>query len=91
MTGQQLAEHIGVSYRQVDFWTRKGYLSATDPAPGSGHARDYPAGEIAIAERMAHLVRFGVTAERAADYARYYPLIDIVQILLRRLLNGGVT
>ncbi len=32
MNGPQLAEHVGITYRQVDYWTRQGWLTGEDAA-----------------------------------------------------------
>lgn len=70
MNGIQLAEHIGVSYRRIDFWTRQGYLRPTNPGCGMGHSRDYPPAEVAVADRMGGLVSAGLTLPAAAAVAR---------------------
>ena len=72
MTGQQLASHIGATYRQVDHWTSLGYLRAraAKANPGSGNPRDYTPREVEVAEAMAALVRHGVEPKVAARLAR---------------------
>jgi len=35
----QVAKACGVSYRQVDYWIRRGYVQLESPAPGWGHPR----------------------------------------------------
>jgi hypothetical protein len=61
---------LGVTYRQLDYWTRRGYLHLTTPTPGYGHPRTWPPGELAVAERMARAVRAGLTPHAAHKAAR---------------------
>jgi DNA-binding transcriptional MerR regulator len=70
MNGVELAAHVGVTYRQVDFWTRKGWLRPTNAAPGSGIGRVYPPAEVALAARMAALLKAGLAVQVAARVAR---------------------
>ena len=72
MTGQQLAKHIGASYRQVDHWTTLGYLKARRGTanPGHGFRRDYTPREVEVAEAMAALVKQGVEPKVAARIGR---------------------
>ena len=39
LTSDQIAEAVGVTYRQLDWWVRKGYLVPSDPSTGSGDPR----------------------------------------------------
>lgn len=61
---------IGVTYRQLDYWVRKGYLEPENVECGSGHQRLFPPDEFAVALTMAHLVRGGFTVDQAARLAR---------------------
>lgn len=60
----------GLTYRQADHWTRRGYLRPTNPDCGSGHGRDYPASEVRVAGVMVRLVAAGLTVEAAHTVAR---------------------
>ena len=44
-----LCELLGCTYRQLDHWTRRGYVPALDPCPGTGIGRVYPLEAIAVA------------------------------------------
>lgn len=70
MKSLELAEVAGVSYRQVDFWVRKGYIKERSPGGGSGFLRDFADEEVAVTMKMASLVRIGLKPEPAAEYAR---------------------
>lgn len=62
----------GLTYRQLDYWTRKGYIHATASNPGSGHYRTWPEAEQRIAERMARLIKAGFRVDAAAVAARTF-------------------
>lgn len=64
-----LCELLGCTYRQLDHWTRQGYVPASDPCPGSGVDRTYPLEAIAVAGALAAFVRAGYTPAAAAHYA----------------------
>jgi DNA-binding transcriptional MerR regulator len=70
MNGSQLAAAVGVTYRQIDYWTRRGFVRPYVMDPGNGHPRDYPPSEIRIARDLAALVAAGVTVETAHAIAR---------------------
>ena len=69
----------GVSYRNLDYWTRQGWLRPENGAtPGSGRSREWPESELEIARRMARLTAAGITASVAAEFAReQWPFGDI--------------
>jgi DNA-binding transcriptional MerR regulator len=64
-----LAQH-GLSYRQLDYWTTRGYIVAYESNPGSGRAREWQHGELELAALMAKLVRHGMTVPAAAKLVR---------------------
>jgi hypothetical protein len=61
-----------ISYRQLDFWIRQGYLQ---PEGGgrSGIARQWSEEEIAVLDRMISLVEEGYRPSAAARLARREP------------------
>jgi len=60
-----------ITYRQLDYWVRQGYLYPTNPQPGSGGGlRQFPANELAVAALMSRLVAAGLTVKAAAVTAR---------------------
>jgi DNA-binding transcriptional MerR regulator len=65
LTGGQLAALCGVSLRQVDYWTRHGYLPA---APGDSPRYDGAAVELCLLIGQAH--RAGLPVRRAIALAR---------------------
>jgi DNA-binding transcriptional MerR regulator len=79
--GPQLAVHAGVSYRTVDHWVRRGYITAghepsrsgrtIDPKnPGSGTTRTFTDDEVQVTTLLARLTRAGFDPPIAADIAR---------------------
>lgn len=66
-----VATAANISYRQLDYWTRKKYLRTRTNKRGSGYPRDYSDAEMAIAVRMARLIAAGFTPKRAASIARH--------------------
>jgi len=60
---------IGATYRQLDHWVRSGYLKP-NCAGGSGFVREWPKGELRVANTMARLVAAGLPPALAARVAR---------------------
>lgn len=74
ITSEQILDHCGITYRQLDYWVRQGYLHPRDRRKeGSGHPRDFSTGELAVAARMARLVDRGFNVKAAATIARVTP------------------
>lgn len=67
-------EHMmaaGVSYRQLDYWTNRGYLRCDQREhERSGHARYWPAPEREIARLIHRLTGAGMHLEPAVSVAR---------------------
>lgn len=68
-----LCELLGCTYRQLDHWTRRGYVPALDPCPGTGIGRVYPLEAIAVAGALAAFIRAGCMPAAAARYAAAVP------------------
>ena len=64
-----IAQIAGISYRQLDFWVRRGYLRPVHVG-GSGTYRQWPDEEVRVAKEMARLVVAGVSPALAARVAR---------------------
>jgi DNA-binding transcriptional MerR regulator len=63
----RIEDSMGISYRQLDHWSRCGYLR---PDGGDGVQRIWPHSEIRIGRMMSRLIAIGLTPETAAEYAR---------------------
>ena len=70
MNAPELVDTAGITYRQLDYWTRRGYLRAAEANPGCGRDRQYSPDETAVARRMGGLGGAGLTVESAAAIAR---------------------
>lgn len=64
-----LTSKLGITYRQLDFWVRQGYLHPRHKG-GSGNARDFTGEEELVLTRMARLVNAGIRPDVAARAAR---------------------
>ena len=72
LTATEITTSTGATYRQIDHWTRQGYIRTDGrPSPGSGITRQYPVEEAAVVAYMVRACRFGVSPERAAHAARH--------------------
>lgn len=76
---------VGITYRQLDFWTRTGVLTANNPFAGSGSHRTWACEEIGVAQRIKQLLDCGFTLTRAAELARWKPataeqVIDLLTV-----------
>jgi hypothetical protein len=69
LTTVELADHAGITYRQLNYWCRKGWL---DPigGQGTGNKAAWPLSEAFVAVRMATLVNIGMSPAMAARMAR---------------------
>lgn len=61
---------LGVTYRNLDYWCRMGWLHPINPDPGSGTRRLFPPGEYRVAVLMVRYVAAGVSPAAAARAAR---------------------
>lgn len=58
----QLTIEADITYRQLDYWTRLGFLRpCTAPEPGSGYVRVYPRDQIPLAREMRRVLAAGIT------------------------------
>jgi hypothetical protein len=60
----------GLTYRQLDYWVRAGYLRPVRDRTGSGIARLWPHAELEIAGRMKRLTDVGLPPREAHRFAR---------------------
>lgn len=73
---RHLEAEIGITYRQIDYWARQGYLkpqrrlNLSGRGPRSGVSRVWPAAEMEIARRMVRLIQAGLGVAHAAAFAR---------------------
>jgi hypothetical protein len=67
--GEGVPEIPGVTYRQLDYWARQGYLRPS-ASRGSGVSRLWPRAEVKVAWTMSRLVAAGIPPSVAARVAR---------------------
>ena len=65
IAGPDLAQRAGITYRQLDYWCRTGYLHPLDPTPGSGRLRAFPVAELALATVVRRLLDAGLQPRQA--------------------------
>lgn len=70
MGALELADRAGVTYKQIDTWTKRRYLHPEPNPGGTGHKRAYKPGEVRIAQIIGTLTTAGVTPSIAAQAAR---------------------
>jgi hypothetical protein len=68
-TSPEACSMAGVTYRQLDYWVRKGMLYPGF-GEGTGNPRWWPASEVEIARRMGCLAAAGLPLDFAARMAR---------------------
>lgn len=70
-TSPQLCSYARITFRQCDFWSRTGRLTAdVRPATGSGTRRLYSRAEADVALTAAAMIRAGLTVDAAFTAAR---------------------
>jgi hypothetical protein len=68
---EQALARTGVTYRCLDYWSRRGWINPEGAGLGSGSQRRWPASELEVAALMACYVAAGVTPEAAHHAARH--------------------
>lgn len=81
ITGLELAHACGLSYRQVDYWTRAGVLIplVENPGSGGGNRRPFTDDELRVARVLAALRSLGAGLEVlivVAAQLRDFDLVD---------------
>ena len=72
---------LGATYRQIDYWVRRGLLvesrfaagGVQTAARGSGLVRGFTPAEVAVADRAMRMIRDGIAVSVAFDLARRGP------------------
>ena len=67
---ETMVRQAGISYRQLDYWTTKGYLETVRGSRGTGWRRLWPRSEAITAMLMNAFTHFGMRPERAIDQIR---------------------
>ena len=83
VSSPELVCQAQITYRQLDHWTRAGYLKPITPG-GSGNPRDWPPEECRVATAMGALVKAGLMPAAAHDIARTGFPAAVLSILAER-------
>ena len=67
---QALAKQAGLSPRQLDYWTSRGWVRTPVANPGTGHQRMVAESEVAVLRLAVLLISEGFTPERAIGWSR---------------------
>ena len=70
LTASELMARSGISYRQLDFWVRTGYLKTDKRCPGTGVHRHFTEAEARIAGFAIELITAGFATVAAITHAR---------------------
>jgi len=70
VTHENMTEGSGATYRQIDYWSRKGHLVALNEGYGSGSRRYWRESEVTVARRMKALTDLGLKIGVAEQVAR---------------------
>jgi hypothetical protein len=66
-SSQEVCKQAGITYRQLEFWCIKGYLTPLDGRKGSGVPFTFDGEQLRRAYWLAALVRCGVGVKQAAN------------------------
>lgn len=87
-----LTATTGVTYRQVDFWVRRGYIKPIQAGQGKGSGLDrfFFAEDYAYAQKLARLVAAGcgIHMARAIMDKGYLELKDGYRLVLQQKVEG---
>lgn len=68
--GSQVPDRAGITYRQFDYWVRRGYLKVHSEGFGSGYPREVTLREVEVARLMGELTAAGIDVVAAHRLAR---------------------
>lgn len=70
VTGDELRKQAGISYRQLDYWTRQGVFAPLERARyGPGYHRPFPESEVPVARAVAQLRVMGAPLDVLREVA----------------------
>lgn len=78
MNAPELAQRAGISYRQLDYWIRKGWIDGTNP--GTGYVRRFAEEDAARVMMMAKLIAAGLHPARAAELCGWLLETGVVRL-----------
>lgn len=69
---------MGITFRQIDYWCKKGYLNPKNANMGPGTSRYFDDEEVAVAKHMHGLILAGF-------------VVDVAHRVARKIVNEGIT
>lgn len=67
LSTSEVCQEVGITYRQLDYWQRKGYVEADVTASGSGTHRGWSPMNVSLVACIADLVEAGYEGDRLKD------------------------
>lgn len=61
LTSAELVDESGISWRQLDYWSRTGLLQPIHATPGSGHLRRFEKHQLLRARLLVELLAAGIS------------------------------
>lgn len=85
MNSLELCRKAGITYRQLDYWVRKGYLGDDRVSKGTGNYRDWSNTDASHAVLMAGLIKGGLAPAWAHQVAAASPetATEIISLLAK--------
>ena len=92
LSATEVLERIpGLTYRQLDFWTRTERIKALPGPKGSGNYRRYSEDQVAIAGRMYRLLVYGFNFNVAEQLAKSREIVEDAINMLRQIYTEMLT
>lgn len=87
MNSREVCERAGVSYRQLDFWARRGWIGF-EGGGGTGRSREFTSVQVDHIIRMSRLVKAGMYPNKAhqiaaGEFTAVDRLVAAVQLCVR--------
>lgn len=89
MSGPRFAEEAGITYRQLDHWTRNGVVPTFNEVKGSGSRRTYDQRDIKKAELLGEISRAFSGGHNGIDHTimkRVWENYDVGMLVLSELV-----
>jgi len=67
LTSVEVCRTLAVTYRQLDYWERRGYVESDIPAAGSGSQRGWTPDNVALVALVADLADWGYRGDRLLE------------------------
>lgn len=73
MRAPEVTAHSGITYRQLDHWTTRGWLEASAEKQGTGYPREWSNDQAEKARRVVALLNAGFTLHAALELSGMPP------------------